>query len=465
MTALSETKRYQAYPEYKDSGVEWLDDIPKDWCTRRLKHMLESPMSYGANEAAERAVSTEPRYIRITDMNSDGTLKEDTFRSLPRDIASDYLLKDRDILLARSGATVGKSFIYRKEFGDCCFAGYLIKVSCDSARLNSDYAFWFFQSSSYWQYISGSQIQATIQNVSAEKYGEMYISLPEHVEEQTQIANFLDHETAKIDTLIEKQQQLIKLLKEKRQAVISHAVTKGLNPQAPMKDSGVEWLGEVPEHWGVSQLKYDVNPNTSITYGIVQAGPHIEDGIPYIKTSDMSGDELPLDGYSKTSVRIDAAYKRSKVFEGDIVVAIRASVGKSLLVPKNLDGANLTQGTAKISCGLNMLPKFLLAYLNSVPVQGFFSSISKGATFKEITLDSLRRLPTLVPPLPEQEKLAQYIGNHNDIFMKLIKSAEIQVSLLKERRVALISAAVTGKIDVRNWQAPTHQDQALEQTA
>jgi type I restriction enzyme S subunit len=193
------------------------------------------------------------------------------------------------------------------------------------------------------------------------------ILLPDFYE-QTQIANFLDHETAKIDVLIDKQQHLIALLKEKRQAVISHAVTKGLNPDAPMKDSGVEWLGKVPEHWEVSQIKYKVQVGTSIMYGIVQAGPHVDDGIPYIKTSDMAGDALPIDGYSKTSKEIDEAYRRSKVSEGDIVVAIRATVGKCLPVPKELEGANLTQGTAKISPGAGVDGEFLLLY-STFPVE------------------------------------------------------------------------------------------------
>jgi type I restriction enzyme S subunit len=112
--------------------------------------------------------------------------------------------------------------------------------------------------------------------------------------EQVQILEFLNRETAKLDALIAEQQRLIELLQEKRQAVISHAVTKGLNPDAPMKDSGVEWLGKVPEHWELLQLKRLSRPGSSITYGIVQAGPDIEDGIPYIRTSDMAGDSLSI---------------------------------------------------------------------------------------------------------------------------------------------------------------------------
>jgi len=270
-------------------------------------------------------------------------------------------------------------------------------------------------------------------------------------QEQTQIAYFLDYETARIDALIEEQQRLIELLKEKRQAVISHAVTKGLDPTVPMKDSGVEWLGEVPAHWEVKQLKHVVDPNTSITYGIVQAGPEFEGGIPYIRTSDMSGEELPTSGYPLTSPEIDESYARSRVRPGDIVMSIRASVGKCLPVPDELKIANLTQGTAKISAGHGIMRNFLLAFLNAEATQNYFDLMAKGATFKEITLDALRRTPVLLPPLGEQIKIDQFVAKKTGLLMEACKQAIQSVSLLQERRSALISAAVTGKIDVRGW--------------
>jgi len=253
----------------------------------------------------------------------------------------------------------------------------------------------------------------------------------------------------KIDTLIEKQEQMIKLLEEKRQAVISHAVTKGLNPDVPMKDSGVEWLGDVPEHWDVSQLRYEKKSNTKITYGIVQAGPNVEDGVPYIRTGDMSGKTLPSTGYLKTSNEIDSAFRRSKVFVGDIVISIRATVGKCLPVPEAISGANLTQGTAKFSAGERVIQKFVLSCLASDQCQSQFSSVAKGATFKEITLDALQRIHITVPPLDEQRDIAVFIDDRLGRFDDLIESAEKAGILLKERRTALISAAVTGKIDVR----------------
>ncbi|MES1264103.1 MAG: restriction endonuclease subunit S, partial [Variovorax sp.] len=223
----------------------------------------------------------------------------------------------------------------------------------------------------------------------------------------------------------------------------------GLDPGAPTKDSAVEWLGQVPAHWSVTQLKHVVDPSTSITYGIVQAGPEDENGIPYIKTSDMAGDVLPIDGYSKTSPNIEAAFVRSRVKPGDLVISIRASIGKCLPVPDALPLANLTQGTAKICPGVSMDRDYLLAFINSAAAQTYFELMAKGATFKEITLDALRRTPMLAPPLFEQRQISSSINAVGARLSRLIAKTERSVALLRERRAALITAAVTGQIDVR----------------
>jgi type I restriction enzyme, S subunit len=281
-----------------------------------------------------------------------------------------------------------------------------------------------------------------------EHFRRIRVALPPLLEQHT-IAAFLDGETARIDALIAKKRRLIKLLREKRQAVISHAVTKGLDPNAPMKDSGIEWLGDIPEHWQVKQLRYLTRPGTSITYGIVQAGPHVEDGIPYIRTSDMAGESLPEEGYLRTSPDIDAMYSRSKVRAGDLVIAIRATVGKTLPVPTYLDGANLTQGTAKVSLRDGASRDFMLFVLNSTNSSSGFMSMAKGATFKEITLEMLRKFTVPFPPTQEQSAIAESLSTHLRPVYAAINMAETAVAKLDEHRAALIAAAVTGKIDVR----------------
>jgi type I restriction enzyme S subunit len=216
-----------------------------------------------------------------------------------------------------------------------------------------------------------------------------------------------------------------------------------------MKDSGVEWLGEVPEHWEVLELKHLKKERSSITYGIVQAGPHIDDGIPYIRTSDMAGDQLRIETCQRTSADIDEAYARSRVEAGDLVIAIRATVGKTLEVPTELHGANLTQGTAKFSPCAKVNAKFVKASFDADYCQSQIMSSAKGATFLEITLDALRRLRLVMPPVEEQGEIAQYLAVATSGIRELLLAAEQTIGLLQERRSALISAAVTGQIDVR----------------
>ena len=208
----------------KPSDVPWLGEVPAHWEVRRLKSLLNEPLIYGANEAADGDEPGNPRFVRITDMNDNGCLREETFRSLPLDLAKPYLLIDGDVLLARSGATVGKSFLYDGSWGSCCFAGYLIRARFNQDVFMPKFFYACCQSTFYWQYVSGTQIQSTIQNLNAEKYANLWLPCPP-MEEQQAIAAYLDHETTRIDKLLAHVQDEIKLLQELRAATITDAVT------------------------------------------------------------------------------------------------------------------------------------------------------------------------------------------------------------------------------------------------
>lgn len=208
----------------KDSGVEWLGEVPENFNCIKLKQLAIGKLTYGANESADQEVKEHPRYIRITDIKEDGTLHPETFKSLSPETAEQYLLSNNDILFARSGATVGKTFKYSDSWGVCCFAGYLIKISINAKIANPDYIFYYLNSHAYWEYVSSNQSQSTIQNVSAEKYANFTIAVPK-LAEQNAIVNYLNKETERLNILIAKQKTLIEKLKEYRSSIISHAVT------------------------------------------------------------------------------------------------------------------------------------------------------------------------------------------------------------------------------------------------
>ena len=208
----------------KESGVEWLGVIPSNWVALSLNRLISNPLKYGANEAAVHDNPEWPRYIRITDFGTDGALREETFRSLPPELAREYSLKGGDILLARSGATAGKSFLVPNDISASCFAGYLIRVSLNRARSRPRFISYFLSSSPFAEWRSLVVIQATIENISAERYARMPVPVPS-VEEQDDIVEYLDRETAQIDALSAKAREMIDVLKERRQALISAAVT------------------------------------------------------------------------------------------------------------------------------------------------------------------------------------------------------------------------------------------------
>lgn len=223
----------------KPSGVDYLSDIPEHWEVRRLKYLTKGALQYGANEPAMYTNPDWPRYVRITDIKSDGNLRDDTFCSLPEDIAAPYLLNYGDILFARSGATVGKTFCYNKDWGRAAYAGYLIRARIDMKKVDPLFVSCFTNSAIYWQWISAIFIKATIQNVSAEKYASIKLPIPP-LQEQYKIIEYLDEKCSKIDSAVTRAQHEIDLIREYRTRLISDVVTGKID----VRDIPVEAIEE-----------------------------------------------------------------------------------------------------------------------------------------------------------------------------------------------------------------------------
>ena len=237
----------------KDSGIEWIGLIPEQWSICKLKYLLKKPMQYGANETGVAYSEELPRYVRITDISSDNKLKDFGKLSLPNDVAKEFLLEDGNILFARSGATVGKSFIYKKEYGLCAFAGYLIRAITND-KILPKYIYYYTLSSAYESWKNRVFIQATIQNIGADKYSNMQISVPSTIDEQEKIVTFLDDKIGEIDTILSKTRESIEEYRKYKNAVVAETITKGLDKTVTMKESGIEWIGKIPNHWEVHTL-------------------------------------------------------------------------------------------------------------------------------------------------------------------------------------------------------------------
>ena len=443
-------RRFKPYPAYKDSGVEWLGEIPAHWDVRRLKFVLAARLKYGANEAAELDDPDLPRYVRITDIDESDGLRDETFKSLPAEVATEYLLREGDLLFARSGATAGKTFLYRRSWGVCAYAGYLIRARLDTKIACPEFVRYFTASSGYWQWLSSVFIQATIQNVSADRYASLFVPL-HSLDEQRAIAAFLDRETAKIGALVTKKERLLELLQEERVALITRAVTKGLDPNVPMKDSGVEWLGDIPAHWNVGGLArwwqvIDCKHRTV---------PFLDEGIALASIGEVQSLEVDLSAAKRTSVEEYAQMISGgrDPRRGDIIYSRNATVGAAALVTVE-EPFCMGQDVVLIRAA-DQDQRFLVFLLRSPAIMGQLDSLMVGSTFNRINVSEIKKLWVCDPPLDEQRRIAAFCQKEHRKTEQLVLKVQSAVDRLRELRTALISAAVTGKIDVRSASAGT----------
>jgi type I restriction enzyme S subunit len=281
-----------------------------------------------------------------------------------------------------------------------------------------------------------------------EDFGQLLMPYPPLCE-QTAIVSFLNAETAKIDKLVEEQRRLIELLTEKRQAVISHAVTKGLNPDAPMKPSGIEWLGDVPAHWEVLAYRHLV---TRVSVGIAEAATHAyaDEGVPIVRSTNIKSGEI--DESEMLFIKREFAMKLDSkaLLSGDIVTTrTGANVGVSAVVPPSLHMSQcftLLISSPKPVCN----PYFYNYFINSTAGKHYVELTAWGSGQHNISVPILQEMMTVHPPLDEQSKIVEFIELSSLQYADLVFEAQQGIDLLEERRTALISAAVTGKIDVRS---------------
>jgi type I restriction enzyme S subunit len=442
---------FPRYPAYKDSGVEWLPVIPTGWEINRLKRFCTVFPSNVDKKSVEGEAPV--KLCNYTDVYyNDSICAEMEFMdaTASEEQVKKFSLRAGDVIITKDSETTDDIAIaaYVPETLPGVICGYHLSMIRPRGGVSGAYVKRIFDS------IYAKSLFAVRANgltrVGLSQYAVDNVELPlPPSHEQLAIATFLDHETAKIDALITEQQRLIELLQEKRQAVISHAVTKGLNPDAPMKDSGVEWLGEVPEHWEVIPLMRLTQPNRPIMYGIVLPGPDVGEGVPILKGGNVKPSRLCLECMARTTPEIEAPFARARLRAGDLVYGIRGSIGDCEIVPIELERCNITQDVARIAPLSSLCQRWLRYAMLSRPVAEGLACGSLGAAVKGINIFDLKRARIPVPPSDEMKHMADFLISEDSRLLSLSLSAETAISLLQERRSALISAAVTGQIDVR----------------
>ncbi|EKO3444907.1 TPA: restriction endonuclease subunit S [Vibrio cholerae] len=423
------TGRYKAYPEYKDSGIEWLKEMPSHWELIRAKHLFQR---------IQRPVRPQDGIVtafRDGEVTLRSNRRTDGFTNAAKEIGYQGVRKG-DLLVHAMDGFAGAIGI--SDSDGKCSPVCSVCIPRKSHTIEPTYFGYLVRQLAVTDYITS--LAKGIRERSTEfrfaEFSSLFLAAPPK-EEQQKIANFLDHETAKIDTLIAKQEKLIELLKEKRQAVISHAVTKGLNPDAPMKDSGVEWLGEVPEHWVVKRLKFSAKLLASKVAGTdartIIALENIESSTGrYISTNSSYADD------GVVAEAGDVLFGKLRPYLSKVFLCNEPSVAFGDLLAYRPKVGTVAQ------------------YLFYSMISGGFIEIvdssTYGAKMPRASADFINEMRIALPPITEQETIVNQLKDDLSAFDALAVKANDAIKLMQERKTALISAAVTGKIDVSDWE-------------
>jgi len=415
--------------------------LPREWSWIRLKFLRSIPLAYGANEAAESTDPAMPRFIRITDIDENGALRGETFRSLPMEVAKPYLLEDEDILLARSGATVGKAIRYRESWGAACFAGYLIRLRLNRGRLMPVFFSYYTQSAIYEEEIRLATIQATIQNVSGERYDNFLVPTPP-LDMQHGIVRFLDRKTAAIDTLIVKKEQLVAALQEKRQAIITRALPN---------DNWPIWTVRNlirARHLRVQDGNHGELHPTAVDY--------VDNGIPFLMASNVRAGQVDLAGCKFISMERAEQLRIGFAKPGDVLLTHKATLGEVAILPSlNAPYAMLTPQVTYYRPLTEMIDReYLMFVFNSEAFQEQLRFIgSLQSTRSYVSILAQRDLCIPIAPRTRQDEIVvdlQRRCNGLDHALRLTRESIVK---LREYRQALITAAVTGQIDLTREEA------------
>ncbi len=437
---------FRPYPAYRHSGIEWLGDVPDHWEVRRLKSVCSKFGLYGANVAATQYQEAGVRFLRTTDITDDGQLKDGGV-FLSKELARGYVLTDGDVLISRSG-TIGRSFLYESEIhGACSYAGYLVRFVPGSLILPK-YVYLFTKTQAFEGFLRVMAILSTIENVNAEKYANAHLPVPP-LDEQAAIVRYLDYVDRRVRRYVEAKRKLIALLEEERQAVIHQAVTRGLDPNVPLKPSGVEWLGNIPALWEAAQLG---RIGRFLKGGGGTREDEVDEGLLCIRYGDIyTSYNFHLEHCSSYITR-ERSSDYTLLEHGDILFAGSGEtiedIGKSVVNVLEVEaycGGDIILLRLRIEAN----PRYMGYLMDCYQSTNQKSCMGRGVTVMHIYSSQLKYMHIALPPISEQASIAKYLDKATANIDAAIARARRQIELLEEYRTRLIADVVTGKLDVR----------------
>ena len=434
--------KWKTYPEYKESGIEWLGEIPNHWTLEKIKRL--SLVKRGASPRPiddTKYFDDEGEYswVRISDVTASNSYLQNTTQRLSElGKSMSIALEPGEIFLSIAGS-VGKPIITKIK---CCIHDGFVYFP--NYQQNKKFLYYIFASG---QPYLGLGKLGTQLNLNTDTVADIHIGLPS-LQEQSSICAFLDRDTAHIDNLIAKKQRQIELLQEKRSALISHVVTKGLDPNVKMKDSGVEWLGMIPEHWNTIRLKYSLS--LPLQYGANEVSEYDEPSWPrYIRITDIDENGNLRNDTFKSLPEVTALPYLLK--QGDLLFARSgATVGKTFMYKESWGRAAYAGYLIRANLNLILInPSFITYFCKSINYWDWLKINYIQATIQNVSAERYANLVIPVPSINEQNMIIEYLDSNTVYSNKLVEIIAHSTALLKEYRAALISAAVTGKIDVR----------------
>lgn len=416
----------KGYKSYKDSGIECIGKVPSEWNVRKLKYLAKIK-----NGKDQKGVLIEEGGYPV--LGTGGEFGR----------SSTFLYNKPSVLLGRKG-TIDKPFYIEEPFWtvDTLFYTEIYENTLPKFLfyLTKTIRFEFYQESS------------AVPSMTQDNLNNIHLCHPS-LEEQKQIIAFLDYKTNLIDTSIDKKKRLIELLKEKRQAIINEAVTKGLSPITPMKDSGVDWLEEIPKNWNISKIKFLSSVISKGTTPSTEGRGLADEGVRYLKAENIKETQVSYFPEFFIDDETHEVLKRSQLEENDILFVIAgATIGKVAILPKEMTPANTNQAVCFIRLKQNENHKFLYFWLQSSKIYEQIWLNAVQSAQPNLSMEELGNFIVPYPSLVEQTEIVNFIEISTSKIDDLIDKNKLQVEKLQTYRQSLISEAVTGKIDVRNWQ-------------
>ena len=438
--------KYKPYPAYKDSGVEWLGEVPEHWEVKPIKRIASSNDDVLTEKTPNEY---EIEYVDISSVDEVGGIikkEEMIFKNAPS--RARRLVKNGDVIVS-TVRTYLKAIAPIKSPNENLVVSTGFSVIRPNKELLPAFATYLFKAHYLIELIISRSVGVSYPAINSSDLVSLKTALPS-LEEQHTIATFLDRETEKIDTLIAKQERLIELLQKKRTALISHAVTKGLNPDAPMKDSDVEWLGKIPAHWEVSRLGYESWVRARLGWKGLKAEEYVDDGFVFLSTPNIKSSNIDFENVNYINkFRYDES-PEIKLQVGDILLAKDGSTLGTVNVVRSLPRPATVNSSIAVITPNDILNSIFLYYLfESSYMENTIKIIKGGMGVPHLFQEDLNKFYIPLPRLEEQHTIAAFLDHETQKIDTLITKPRHTIDLLKERRTALISAAVTGKIDVR----------------